>query len=175
MILSGKKLREFADEHIIVPPGEDSPVVGPASIDLRIGPQGLIPMGGDGAGVSIKNPGTYREIELPTTFAPGEMVLLSSIEEIHMPPDVAAFVAMRSSAGRLGLDHAMAGFVDPGFHGTITFEISNIRPRDPIYLEPGDRIVQMVFFTCTEAAAYTGGYNGQSGPKGVRENAHEVG
>jgi len=77
---------------------------------------------------------------------PGEFVLASTLEFFRLPDDLAGRIEGRSSYGRLGLlVHATAGFVDPGFAGVLTFELSNAG-RLPIKLTPGLRIGQVCFF-----------------------------
>ena len=77
---------------------------------------------------------------------PGEFVLASTLEFFRLPDDLAGRIEGRSSWGRLGLlVHATAGFVDPGFAGVLTFELSNAG-RLPIKLTPGLRIGQVCFF-----------------------------
>jgi dCTP deaminase len=77
---------------------------------------------------------------------PGEFVLASTLEWFRIPRDLAARIEGRSSWGRRGLVvHATAGFVDPGFGGVLTFELSN-SGRLPIQLVPGLRIGQVCFF-----------------------------
>jgi dCTP deaminase len=74
---------------------------------------------------------------------PGEFVLASTLEYFRLPDNLAARIEGRSSWGRLGLlVHATAGFVDPGFAGSLTFELSNAG-RLPIELRPGLRIGQI--------------------------------
>ncbi|MCX6807591.1 MAG: dCTP deaminase [Patescibacteria group bacterium] len=81
----------------------------------------------------------------PYFVQPGEFVLGATVEHITLPNDIVARVEGRSSFGRLGLIiHATAGFVDPGFSGTITLEISNLSPI-PIAIYPGTRIGQFAF------------------------------
>jgi len=77
---------------------------------------------------------------------PGEFVLASTLEYFKFPDDLAGRIEGRSSWGRRGLlVHATAGFVDPGFAGVLTFELSNAG-RLPIELTPGLRIGQVCFF-----------------------------
>jgi len=80
---------------------------------------------------------------------PGEFVLASTLEYFKLPDDLAGRIEGRSSWGRQGLlVHATAGFVDPGFAGVLTFELSNAG-RLPIKLTPGSRIGQICFFEMT--------------------------
>ena len=77
---------------------------------------------------------------------PGEFALASTLEYISLPLDIAGRLEGRSSIGRLGLQvHATAGFVDPGFYGTLTFELIN-SGRIPLTLSPGERLGQICFF-----------------------------
>ncbi len=90
-----------------------------------------------------------REVEPegdePFILHPGEFVLGSTYEVVSLPDDIAARVEGKSSLGRLGLlTHATAGFVDPGFKGTLTLEITNLT-RVPIKLYPGLLIAQLSF------------------------------
>ena len=82
----------------------------------------------------------------PFVLHPGEFALASTLEYVQIPLDIAARLEGRSTWGRLGLQiHATAGFVDPGFKGALTFELSNVSTV-PIPLYPGVRIGQLCFF-----------------------------
>ena len=116
-----------------------------------------------------------REVEPegdePFILHPGEFVLGSTYEVITLPDDVAARVEGKSSLGRLGLlTHATAGFVDPGFSGHVTLELSNVATL-PIKLWPGMKVGQLCFFRLSSpvdnpygSAAYGSHYQGQRGP-----------
>jgi len=81
----------------------------------------------------------------PFIVQPGEFVLGVTQETITVPDDLVVRVEGRSSLGRLGIIiHSTAGFVDPGFSGTITLEISNLN-RLPVALYPGMRVCQIAF------------------------------
>lgn len=87
----------------------------------------------------------------PYVLHPGEFALANTLEFIRLPADLAVRLEGRSSWGRVGLQiHSTAGFVDPGFAGTITFELSNIG-KVPIPLYPGLRIGQLSFYTSEES------------------------
>lgn len=97
---------------------------------------------------------------------PGEFVLASTLERVAIPDDVVARLEGKSSLGRLGLlIHSTAGFIDPGFHGDITLELSNVA-RLPIALYPNMRIGQLSFNQLSTPAdnPYRGNYQGQAGP-----------
>ena len=115
----------------------------------------------------------------PFILHPGEFVLGSTYEQITLPDDVAARVEGKSSLGRLGLlTHATAGFVDPGFSGHVTLELSNVATL-PIKLWPGMKIGQLCFFQLTSpaenpygSAVYGSHYQGQRGPTASRSYAN---
>jgi dCTP deaminase len=102
---------------------------------------------------------------------PGEFALGSTYEQVTLPDDIAARLEGKSSLGRLGLlTHSTAGFVDPGFTGHVTLELSNVATL-PIKLWPGMKIGQMCFFRLSSPAErpYGSGasgsrYQGQRGP-----------
>ena len=114
---------------------------------------------------------------------PGEFVLGSTFEQVRLPDDVAARLEGKSSLGRLGLlTHSTAGFIDPGFEGHITLELSNVATL-PIRLWPGMKIGQLCFFRLTSPAErpYGAGatfsrYLGQRGPTASRsfQNFHRI-
>ncbi len=108
---------------------------------------------------------------------PGEFVLGSTFELIGLPDDIAARLEGKSSLGRLGLlTHSTAGFIDPGFEGHITLELSNVSTL-PIRLWPGMKIGQLCFFKLSSPAErpYGAGatfsrYLGQRGPTASRSH-----
>lgn len=115
----------------------------------------------------------------PFVLHPGEFVLGSTIETVTLASDLAARVEGKSSLGRLGLlTHATAGFVDPGFTGHVTLELSNVATL-PIKLWPGMRIGQLCFFQLSSPALHPYGtaergshYQGQRGPTASRSWAN---
>lgn len=106
---------------------------------------------------------------------PGQFVLASTIERVKLPHDLVGHVDGKSSLGRLGLlIHATAGFIDPGFEGQITLELSNVSPF-PIRLNVGMRICQVSFTYLDRPAerpyghpALNSKYQGQSGATASR-------
>ena len=121
----------------------------------------------------------YREVEITSyggvLLKPGEFVLASTIEELTLPDDIAARIEGKSSLGRIGLMiHSTAGFVDPGWTGQLTLELSNIG-RMPILLRYGMRIGQLSFNRLSSPVGRLYGhpelgskYQGQSGPTEAR-------
>lgn len=77
---------------------------------------------------------------------PGEVVLASTIEYFHLPHDVAADLKLKSTLGRSWINHTLAGWVDPGFQGTVTMELQNIG-KLPYTLEYGTRVAQLIFMS----------------------------
>src|SRR6195952_1814350 len=107
----------------------------------------------------------------PFVLHPGEFVLGSTLEIVTLPDDLASRLEGKSSLGRLGLiTHATAGFIDPGFSGHITLELSNVANL-PITLWPGMKIGQLCVFKLSSPAEHPYGserygsrYQGQRGP-----------
>jgi dCTP deaminase len=108
---------------------------------------------------------------------PGEFVLGSTFEYVSLPNDIAARLEGKSSLGRLGLlTHSTAGFVDPGFEGHVTLELSNVATL-PIKLWPGMKIGQLCFFQLSSPSEnpygsekYGSRYQGQRGPTASRSH-----
>jgi dCTP deaminase len=102
---------------------------------------------------------------------PGEFVLGSTLERVTLPDDLVARLEGKSSLGRLGLlIHSTAGFIDPGWDGHVTLELSNVANL-PITIYPEMKIGQLSFVQLTEAAERPYGsagigskYQGQRGP-----------
>ncbi|WP_454149736.1 dCTP deaminase [Microbacterium lacticum] len=119
----------------------------------------------------------------PFILHPGEFVLGSTFEQVTLPDDIAARLEGKSSLGRLGLlTHSTAGFIDPGFSGHVTLELSNVATL-PIKLWPGMKIGQLCFFRLSSAAEnpygtgpYLNRYHGQRGPTASRsfQNFHRT-
>ena len=111
----------------------------------------------------------------PFILHPGEFVLGATLERVSLPDDIAARLEGKSSLGRLGLlTHSTAGFIDPGFSGHVTLELSNVATL-PIMLWPGMKIGQLCFFQLSSPAEHPYGsgpygsrYQGQRGPTASR-------
>jgi len=155
MILPDFKLRLWAYEGGVEP--FDYACVNPASIDLRISLDKVIPLNG---GVQFKDP---KKIVL----MPGNGMLVCTIEYIKMPKDCAGTVYLKSTLARQGLDHALAGYCDPGFEGNLTLEL---HAHCPIVLTHGQRIIQLALhrLEAEPESVYDGKYQGQTGPTGAK-------
>lgn len=116
---------------------------------------------------------TYRKTKIHNSvyrMRPGEFILASTVERVHIPTNVAARFEGKSSLGRIGLTtHITAGFVDPGFDGQITLEMKN-ETRYDISIKPGMKIGQICFFMlgCLASRPYGSAglgshYQGQEG------------
>lgn len=130
---------------------------------------------------ALDQPELTRLVEVESNEAfvlhPGEFVLGATFEMVSLPDDVAARLEGKSSLGRLGLlTHSTAGFIDPGFSGHVTLELSNVATL-PITLWPGMKIGQLCFFRLSSPAEHPYGsekygsrYQGQRGPTASRSS-----
>ena len=157
VLSDGTIRRLIADGHVRVEPFDDT-MVQPASIDLRLGSSFRVfhnhRIGAIDLADPPKNLTEHVEIDDGESFVihPGEFVLGRTQEHVELPDDVVARIEGKSSLGRLGLIvHATAGFVDPGFKGTLTLEITNLT-RVPIILWPGKPIAQLSFMALDQPA-----------------------
>lgn len=158
-ILSDADIKEYLENgKITIHPLEDPDVqIQPSSVDLRIGNEFkgfkivrkpvIDPM--DPGDLESYMESFYIEEGEPFIIHPGEFALATTYETVKLPGDLVARVEGRSSMGRLGITmHVTAGYIDPGFHGKITLEISNIG-KMPVALYTGQRVCQIVFETMT--------------------------
>lgn len=138
----------------------DSSMVQPASIDLRLGDE-FIKYGRSSEPVDPENPARLESFRCDKlVICPGEFILGTTVETVGIGPIIGAQVNGKSTLGRLGLIiHSTAGFVDPGFRGNITLEMTNINTR-PIVLRSGMKIAQVSFFRMDSAAERPYGHAG---------------
>jgi dCTP deaminase len=177
VILSDHTIREeLAAGRIVVDPLDDS-CIQPSSIDLTLDPRFLVFLNHTRGIIDVKQDlsDLTQMIEVPpdTPFIlhPGEFVLGATYERVSVPDDLVARLEGKSSLGRLGLlIHSTAGYVDAGFEGQITLELSNVANL-PITLYAGMKIGQVSFLRMTTPAdnPYGSGslgskYKGQQGP-----------
>jgi dCTP deaminase len=177
VILSDRTLREqIANGRIVIEPFDDQ-YVQPSSIDVRISNMFRVFRNYTAGVIDVKHDmATLTEpIELAHDgvfmLHPGEFVLGSTLERIGVPDDLVGRIEGKSSLGRLGLIiHSTAGFIDAGFDGHITLELTNIATL-PITLYPGMKIGQVSFMQMTTPADNPYGtgargskYQGQRGP-----------
>lgn len=143
----------------------------PASIDLRLGHEFLIFNRAQTALIDPMHPETFagmtalvrREPNEPFIVHPGEFVLGTTLERLHVPDDLVGQLDGRSSLGRLGIIiHSTAGFIDPGFVGNVTLEIANLN-NIAVALYPDMRICQLSFELLSSAS--TSPYAGRRASK----------
>lgn len=151
MVLSDRTIREqMAQGRIIVQPCDENDIQ-PSSVDLHLGDDfqvfrnsryPYIDPAREQAGLTERVMASNEE---PFVLHPGEFVLGTTIERIGLPDDIVGRLEGKSSLGRLGLlIHSTAGYVDPGWDGRLTLELSNVANL-PIVLSPGMRIGQISF------------------------------
>ncbi|WP_062209060.1 dCTP deaminase [Streptomyces sp. NBRC 109706] len=177
MLLSDKDIRAEIDAgRVRIEPFEPT-MIQPSSIDVRLDRYFRVFENHRYPHIdpSVEQPDLTRMIEPkgdePFILHPGEFVLASTYEVITLPENLASRLEGKSSLGRLGLlTHSTAGFIDPGFSGHVTLELSNVATL-PIKLWPGMKIGQLCVFQLTSPAEHPYGsgatgsrYQGQRGP-----------
>ncbi|MGW2249362.1 dCTP deaminase [Kitasatospora sp. NPDC001660] len=177
MLLSDKDIRTEIDLGRVVIDPFDPAMIQPSSIDVRLDRFFRVFENHKYPHIdpSEEQPDLTRLVEPDGDEAfilhPGEFVLASTYEVITLPEDVASRLEGKSSLGRLGLlTHSTAGFIDPGFSGHVTLELSNVATL-PIKLYPGMKIGQLCMFRLSSPSEHPYGserygsrYQGQRGP-----------
>jgi dCTP deaminase len=176
VVLSDRTIsRLLAQGRIEIDPYDES-LLQPSSVDVRVDRyfrvfrNNLYPY----IDVKVEQEALTELVEVdeePFVLHPGEFVLGSTLERVKLPDDLVGRLDGKSSLGRLGLlIHSTAGFIDPGWDGHVTLELSNVANL-PITIYPGMKIGQMSFVQLTEPAASPYGaaqlgskYQGQRGP-----------
>ena len=121
----------------------DQELINPASLDVRLGENILIEQPESPEFVPHSIAGHTKEE--PFMLQPHEFILAETFECFSVPNVVAGQLALKSSRAREGIEHLMAGYVDPGFKGRLTLELQNARAMHAVPLWPGMRIGQIVF------------------------------
>ncbi len=185
MLLSDRDLlTEIDNQRVSIEPF-DVEMVQPSSIDIRLDRMFRVFENHRYPHIdpSIEQADLTRLIEPegddPFILHPGEFVLGSTLEVVSLPDDIAGRLEGKSSLGRLGLlTHSTAGFIDPGFSGHVTLELSNVATL-PIKLFPGMKIGQLCLFRLSSPADHPYGsekygsrYQGQRGPTPSRSFAN---
>jgi dCTP deaminase len=157
-VLSDGTIRRLVDEGRVGIDPWDPAMLQPASLDLKLGASFRVFHNHRLPAIDLAQPpqGVTEHVRLAEgesfVIHPGEFVLGTTVERVQMPDDLVARIEGKSSLGRLGLIvHATAGFVDPGFGGTLTLEITNLT-RVPIVLWPGKPIAQLSFMALDRPA-----------------------
>jgi dCTP deaminase len=177
MILSDRDIRkELAAGRIEIDPFDEA-CVQPSSVDLHVDSQFRVFANSRYPFIDVRRemPDLTELVEVepeePFILHPGEFVLGSTLERVRLPDDLVARLEGKSSLGRLGLlIHSTAGYVDPGWDGSLTLELSNVANL-PITIYPAMKIGQISFFRLSTPAAVPYGsegtrskYQGQRGP-----------
>jgi dCTP deaminase len=157
-VLSDATIRELIDSGRIRIDPWDPSMVQPASVDVRLGNSFRVFHNHRIQSIDLADPPRdlteHVEIDESGQFVihPGEFVLGRTEELVEIPDDIVCRIEGKSSVGRMGLVvHATAGFVDPGFRGTLTLEITNFNSV-PIVLRPGLPIAQLSFMALDRPA-----------------------
>ena len=155
MVLSDRTIREeLAKGRIVITPLDPADIQ-PASVDLHLDRRVLVFRNNNDPYIDLRKP--MLELTEPMDIAddrpfilhPGEFVLGSTLEHIEVPDDIVARLEGKSSLGRIGLlIHSTAGYVDPGWKGHLTLELTNVS-RLPVTLYYGMRIGQISFLMLT--------------------------
>ena len=177
MLLSDRDIKSEIDKKRVVLEPCDLKMIQPSSVDVRLDRLFRTFENHKYAHIdpAENQPDLTREVGVASNEAfilhPGEFVLGSTYEVITLPDDIAGRLEGKSSLGRLGLlTHSTAGFIDPGFSGHVTLELSNVATL-PIKLWPGMKIGQLALFRLSSpaehpygSAVYGSRYQGQRGP-----------
>jgi dCTP deaminase len=177
MVLSDRTIARLVEDGRIEIDPYDQSLLQPSSVDVRVDRYFRVFRNHVYPHIDVREPQEdlteLVEIdgEKPFILHPGEFVLGSTLERVRLPDDLVARLEGKSSLGRLGLlIHSTAGFVDPGFDGHVTLELSNVANL-PITIYVGMKIGQLSFMQLTEPASAPYGsdalgskYQGQRGP-----------
>src|SRR5262252_8902107 len=149
MVLSDRTIERLIGEGRIAIDPYDASLLQPSSVDVRVDRYFRVFHNARYPFIDVKEPQEEltEEVEIagdqPFILHPGEFVLGSTLELVTLPDDLVARLEGKSSLGRLGLlIHSTAGFIDPGFTGHVTLELSNVANL-PITLWPGMKIGQL--------------------------------
>ena len=178
MVLSDRSIREEIEGGRIVIDPFDERLIQPSSVDVRVDSSFRVFHNSRYPYIDVRQPmDDLTELveiqgdEQPFILHPGEFVLGQTLERVTLPDDLVARLEGKSSLGRLGLlIHSTAGFIDPGWDGHVTLELSNVANL-PITIYYGMKIGQVSFVQLSEPAETAYGadtlgskYQGQRGP-----------
>ncbi len=151
MVLSDRSISELISGGRIVIDPYDPVDLQPASVDLHLDRRVLVFRNNSAGYLDLREDTggltepVYMEDDVPFMLHPGEFILGSTLEHIEIPDDLVARLEGKSSLGRIGLlIHSTAGYVDPGWRGHLTLELTNVS-RIPVTLYYGMRIGQISF------------------------------
>ena len=152
------QIEQFVKSHNLIAPYNDEQL-NPASYDVTLGDS-----------VKMEMAHGWEEVDIatkPLMIAPGSFILAYTAEVVSVPESLECIFQLKSSRGREGYEHALAGYIDPGFTGQVTLELTNINKYHWIPLRAGLRIGQLRFSKVDaiprRSYAQTGRYNGDMG------------
>lgn len=159
-VLADWQIAELCLAGMVIP--YDPEMLNPASIDVRLGDTLLIESAERPE--MVRYPLSQHTMENPYLLVPSQFVLGQTLESFNVPDNLNGQFILKSSRAREGLEHLLAGYIDPGFHGSVlTLELKNARQLHAIPLWPGMRIGQIVFTQMSEVPSLsyrqTGRYN----------------
>ena len=168
MILADIDIHTLARRELVTP--FDPELVNPASLDVRLGENLLVELPTTTSLVPYSIASCTKE--KPFMLQPHEFVLAETSEEFKLPDCIAGQLALKSSRAREGIEHLLAGYIDPGYCGRLTLELQNARFMHPVALWPGMRIAQIVFHRMSmlpsKDYSHTGRYHGDKAVQGSK-------
>ena len=161
MVLSDTSINALCEDHGVITPFNPD-LLSVCSYDLTLGNTIKV------ESIDSHNDGWVEvDISKPYRICPKQFFLAHTAETIRLPDHISAQVILRSSAARMGFNHALAGWIDPGFHGQITLELTNQLQLSHLDVHAGQRLVQLVLFKLDRSAAASyrqvGNYQNQTG------------
>ena len=162
MVLPDWRIKALCEGGMITP--FEPTLLNPASLDVTLGSNLYVEV--EDGGLLHKDISDCTR-DRPFLLAPNEFVLAETAETFNIPDNIAAQFALKSSLARAGLEHLLAGYIDPGFNNSVlTLEFKNAKQFSPFPLWPGMRCGQIIFTEMTEpplvSYRHTGRYNNDS-------------
>ena len=150
-VLVDHQIKSLCEQGLVNP--YDESLINPSSLDIRLGNNLII----DDKITDI----SHHTKNNPYILEPNEFVLAETLEYLTVPSNVAIELKLKSSRAREGLSHALAGWVDNGFHGVLTLELKNYSTRKPVFIYPTLKIGQLIIHPTEEPTTpYKGKYSG---------------
>lgn len=141
MVLVDWQIKQLCEHGLINP--YDPDLVNPSSLDIRIGDSAMVDTE---TGFEPHVQFDLFNKDKPYVMMPNECILLCTLESFNLPPHIACELKLKSSRAREGLSHALAGWVDNGFHGVLTLELKNYSTKHCVAIYPGMRIGQVILY-----------------------------
>lgn len=162
-VLADFQIANLAAAGMVIP--FEPELINPASIDVRLGDSLLIESAASPE--MVPYPFDQHSKDNPFEMKPGQFVLACGEPLLDIPPSLACEFKLKSSRARERLQHLLAGWIDPGFNGSVlTLEFKNVSQFHPVMLWPGKKVGQLVFHRMDaiprRSYAETGRYNGDT-------------